>query len=104
MKDKEIIRITTEFRDGMLDGRPSNWTCGMVCFALRGYLEFLGLETSLYESDLGEMNHIWMMLPDGRVLDPTADQFNHWFPHRQYPKVHLGKPLDIHENAKVYNG
>lgn len=87
----------------MLGDKPSNWKCGMVCFALQGYLSILGLKTRLYESDLGEMNHIWMMLPDGRVLDPTADQFNWFFPHMNYPQVHLGELLDIHENAKVYH-
>jgi len=102
--DSRLKKDVLELREGMLGDNPSNWTCGMVCFALQGFLYFaLGLETCLYEGDLGEMNHIWMMLPDGRVLDPTADQFNFWFPHKKYPKVHLGKMLDIHENAKPCN-
>ena len=70
----------------MIGDKPSNWTCGKVSFALQGYLA----------------NHVWLKLPDGRILDATADQFNFWFPHKKYPKVHLGKPLEIDENAKPY--
>ena len=38
------------------------------------------------------MNHIWIRLADGRVLDPTADQFG------DYPPVYLGDPLpELHK-------
>jgi hypothetical protein len=104
MKDATLKHIATEFRAGMLGNRPSNWTCGMVCFALQGLLAGIhSFNTQLFESDLGEMNHIWLKLPDGRALDPTIDQFNHFFPHKDYPKVYLGPLLDIHEGAKPFN-
>jgi hypothetical protein len=100
--DRKIKRISLGFRYGLLDGGPSKSACAVVSFALQGFLSALGLKTDLFESDLGHCNHIWLKLPDGRVLDATADQFNELFPNKRYPKVHLGEPLDIHENAKPY--
>lgn len=100
MTDKQILKIATEFRKGMLGKRDSLGTCGMVCFALQGLLGAYGLQTRLYESEWGEGNHIWLMLDDGRVLDPTIDQFNYITP--KYPVVHLGEPLDAHQDAKLY--
>lgn len=55
-----------------------------------------GVETECVETDLGAMNHIWLRLPDGRALDPTADQFNRLFPAMNLPAVYLGPPLSIH--------
>jgi len=56
---------------------------------------------------LPEMNHYWLELPDGQVLDPTADQFNDedGFEHlRPLPPVYIGKPLDIHRAALSEGG
>jgi len=96
LSDAKLIRIATEFREGFLDGRSSNWMCAMVCWPLAGLLRVYGIESEAVETDLGEMNHIWLRLSDGRALDPTADQFNRLFPDRNLPPVYLGKPLDIH--------
>jgi hypothetical protein len=96
MTDAELIEFATEFRDELLDGRPSAWMCAMVCWPLSGLLSRYGVPNRAIESDLGHMNHIWLLLDDGRALDPTADQFNVMFPNMNMPPVYLGPPADIH--------
>jgi hypothetical protein len=52
----------------------------------------MGVETELVEADFGWTNHCWLALPDGRILDPTADQFvGHG---ATLPPVYLG-PLPV---------
>jgi hypothetical protein len=68
----------------------------MVCYPLAGYLAFLGVDVEVCESRVGDWNHIWLLLPDGRVLDPTADQFD-----ATLPVVYLGSPLALHQGASL---
>lgn len=96
MTDDEIIEFASDFREGILDGRPSAWMCAMVCWPLSTLLEMNGVPNRAVESDLGHMNHFWLLLDDGRALDPTADQFNAMFPGMKMPAVYLGPPADIH--------
>lgn len=96
MDDAELMTIATEFRAGILDGDPPDMRCFMVSAALAGYLKFVGVECETVETDLGEMNHVWIKLQDGRALDATASQFNRLFPHMELPEVYLGPPLAIH--------
>jgi hypothetical protein len=63
--------------------------CAVVSYSLQGYLSFLGVTTELGEVDLKFSNHVFLKLPDGRILDATADQFGG-------PKVYLGMPLWFH--------
>jgi hypothetical protein len=97
MSDEELIEIATGMREGILGSGSSAMMCAAVSWPLQGYLRvFHGLETEAVESDLGEMNHVWLRLPDGRALDATADQFNALFPAMGLPPVYLGQPLKIH--------
>lgn len=61
--------------------------CFAVCGPLQPLLSLAGVETELVEAwfkrEYGEQNHYWLKLPDGRILDPTADQFG-------LPAVYLG--------------
>jgi hypothetical protein len=89
MTDEEIIEIAASFRDGLLDGKGSTLMCAAVSWPLASLLRSIykvGCDT--VESDLGEINHIWIRLDDGRALDATADQFG------DYPPVYLGPPLE----------
>lgn len=95
MTDVEMVEFATEFREGILDGRPSNWLCAAVSWPLAGMLRLHGIECEAVESDLGGLNHVWIRLNDGRALDPTADQFNELFGFDN-PPVYLGQPKDIH--------
>lgn len=107
MTDAELLEVSTEFRDGILGprGHPLRM-CFAVCAPLRGYLKAMhGFKTELVEGWIKkgkrDCNHYWLKLPDGRVLDPTASQFNDVFK-RQMPTVYLGKPTRLHKEEKVH--
>lgn len=96
MTDQELIAAATELRQGVLAGRPSERMCAMVCWPLAGLLHAChGLDAECVETDLEDTNHIWIQLPDGRALDPTADQFNALLG-LHLPPVYLGPRLAIH--------
>lgn len=76
----------------------------MKCFALSapmsGLLEVYGVQNKLIEGRFGDCNHFWIELSDGRVLDPTADQFNHHnHSDAPLPPVYLGPPASIHRKT-----
>ena len=95
MTDKQLLKFAAEFRSGILDGAPSHMMCAAVSWPLAGLLNFHGIKCECVESDLGEMNHVWIKLEDGRALDATADQFNYLFDYKHHP-VYLGPPLNFH--------
>lgn len=99
MTDEEIISTATDFRDGILDGGKSWMMCFAVSAPLAGYLRWAGVGAELIEGDLGEFNHFWIRLGDGRVLDATADQFND-YGFDKMPPVYLGPPTAMHPSAK----
>ena len=96
MTDAELIEFATEFREGILDGGPSWMMCAAVAWPLAGLLRFYGMEVETEQGETEECNHVWIRLPDGRVLDPTADQFNLFERYGELPAVYLGPPLAIH--------
>lgn len=98
MSDAALVRFATEFRAGILNGESAQWMCFAVCAPLQSLLRLYGVESELVEGDLGACNHYWLRLSDGRVLDPTADQFNHWNGVAALPPVYLGPPTDCHRN------
>ena len=75
MTDKEIRQAARSFRKGMLGKRQSRLMCFAICAPLQAMLSICGCDTELVEADFGDMNHVWLRLSDGRILDPTADQF-----------------------------
>ena len=94
MNDRELKRVAREYRQGMLEGAPSDMMCFALCFPLQGYLGFLGVHTKLVEADFGRCNHYWLKLEDGRILDPTADQFSG--KSLKLPKVYLGPIPEVY--------
>src|SRR5271165_5321579 len=93
MTDKQLVRFCRSFRKGILAGRSSAMMCAAVCWPLATLLEMHGIKCETVESDLGDMNHVWIKLADGRALDPTSDQFNAlWL--KDYPDIYLGAPLE----------
>jgi hypothetical protein len=95
MTDAELVEFVADFREGILDGRPSDMMCFMVCAPLVTLLNMYGVKCEMVSGEDDERNHYWLKLADGRVLDPTADQFN-GSQHRRLPPVYLGKPTAIH--------
>ncbi len=76
MNDKGLLIISEEFRKGMIGNRSSEGFCYALSAPLTSYLEFLGFKCELIKGKIGGAEHYWIALPDGRILDPTADQFN----------------------------
>lgn len=100
MTDAQLVEFAREFRIGILDGGKPDFMCAAICFPLVTLLNMSGVSAQLRETKSvitrrGETNHIWIELADGRVLDPTADQFNGpgW---RRMPDVYLGKRTKLH--------
>jgi hypothetical protein len=76
MTDEEIIKAVKGFVKGLLKERPTTDMCYMVCSPLASYLSACGTECTLTEGELnGLYHHFWITLADGRIIDPTADQF-----------------------------
>lgn len=79
VNDRVLRRIARQFVAGIMEGSNSKDMCFVVCNPLTAYLNFLGIECELTEgeifNDQGKWHHYWVTLPDGRVIDPTADQF-----------------------------
>ncbi len=88
MTDKQLIRYATQFRKGILAGRDSTGFCLMVSAPLATLLEMHGVVCKMVEG--ANCHHCFIELADGRILDPTADQFG-------LVPVYLGPRKDIHE-------
>lgn len=97
MDDTQLLKFVGSFRAGILNGRSSDRMCFMVCAPLETLLNLHGVNCKMVVSDLGECEHVFLKLEDGRVLDPTGDQFNYLFPDLNMPKVYLGPVAQIHK-------
>lgn len=70
-----LVECVTEFRAGLLGKRSDARMCFAVSSALAGYLHFLGQEAEVVHGSVGEHDHYWIELGDGRIIDATASQF-----------------------------
>ena len=86
MKDNELLKMARGFRKGVLNKSRSNNWCYAISAPLVSYLEFCGYPCELVKGCIGNKEHYWLGLPDGRILDPTADQFN-----ESMPGVYIGE-------------
>lgn len=99
MTDDELRQIAWDFRVGLIGeaGSPEGM-CFAVSSPLAGLLNFYGVPVELVESDhsdhpaTGYLEHWWIKLPDGRVLDPTFDQFCSEEP----VPIYIGQPTEFH--------
>jgi len=94
LRDKELKSLCLDFRRGLIRKNAGDMMCGVVSFALQGYLSFLGVPAEIEEVLLPQTNHVFLRLEDGRVLDATADQFGG-------PKVYLGEPMWFHKTQEA---
>lgn len=103
MTDKQLLKISTGFRKGLLNGQPPAEKCLMVSEALHGYLHFCRVLSNLEESEITFDDganiylHWYLRMKDGRILDATASQFNH-LSEVKMPEVYLG---ELPEHYKV---
>lgn len=78
MKDKELLKYVKEFTKGITESN-SVGKCYMVVAPLSTLLDMSGVENEIekgiviYKGE--EYEHFWIKLKDGRILDPTSDQF-----------------------------
>lgn len=95
MTDKQILKMVSDFKNGLLSKRNSDNMCYAVCAPLQAFLELSGIECYLVEGsvDLKDCSygHYWIELEDGRIIDPTADQFNKHGTTPKFPSVYIGE-------------
>lgn len=75
MTDRQLVKAARDFRRGVIGRRSSRLMCFAVCAPLETLLALGGVEVRLEELQFVEVNHVVLRLGDGRILDPTADQF-----------------------------
>lgn len=107
MNDKQLIRFAKSFRTGIIGRKAGDYACFMVCAPLAPLLRHSGVKAEMRDGwialDVGSINHYWIELADGRVLDPTAEQFNKRLG-LDLPRVYLGPPTQIHPNGQETKG
>lgn len=96
MTRREIKSLALSFRKGILGDRQPDMMCMAVCYPLQGYLAMLGVKTEIVEADFGRVDHVWLELESGEILDPTADQFSSDF--MKFPKVYLGPVPEVYRS------
>jgi hypothetical protein len=74
-KKPNLRKIVTEFRKGILDGSEPHRKCFMVCTPLVSYLNLCQIHCKLVRGSVGDHEHVWLELPEGEIIDPTASQF-----------------------------
>jgi hypothetical protein len=96
MTDKQLLKIVTSFRKGLLGKRGPDLMCLAVSAPLQGLLSGCGIETELICGSIDGIlcNHYWLELPNGRIIDATGSQFNYSNPDRIMPEVYIGEKPD----------
>jgi hypothetical protein len=93
----DLMALVGDFRQGIVDGiggGSSASMCDAVCFPLQGFLAFAeNIETrcryGFFETSSGALQHYWLEMENGEIIDPTADQLEaHGFP--KLPGVYIG--------------
>lgn len=93
MQKSEIKAYAKQFREAFLRGTPSYRMCAALSGPLCSALNLLGVDAHLRAADMGGIEHIYLQLPDGTVLDPTADQIEG--ADARLPPVYLGPAVGL---------
>ena len=95
MNEKELLKIVTGFRKGILGRKKPNMMCAAVTWPLHTFLDFSGVKTKMIRYAVQEHNfkavweHWCLIRPDGTIIDATASQFKK--PDgTQMPAVYIG--------------
>lgn len=93
MTDADLMLFAQEFRDEILtkaQATSSESFCYAISLPMEAHLMSHGFECELTEGSVAGGCHFFLTLPDGRILDPTADQFRK--PKgSEMPPVYLGE-------------
>lgn len=96
----DLLGYSKRFRKAVLGREASDRMCYVVSGPLCAAITALGFGAHLVKSKVAYMEHIFIRLDDGRVLDATADQFSHFV---DVGPVYLGEPVKpIHGRQKVW--
>ena len=96
----DLLDYSRRFRDAVLGRAPSERMCYVVSGPLCAAITALGFGARLVKNKVAYMEHIFIRLDDGRVLDATADQFAHF---ADVGPIYLGEPVKrIHGGWKVW--
>jgi hypothetical protein len=93
---RRLKLLATQWRRGLLgkDG-SSRGMCFAVSASFGGWLSAAyGIDTEVVTVHFAEINHCWLRLPDGRIIDATADQFG-------LEPVYVGPLPLIYESRKA---
>ena len=104
MTDKQLIKVVNQFTRGMINGKPTTQKCYLVCAPLYSYLRFIGVDVELIEGEVETdkliHGHYWLQLSDGRIIDPTANQFEGL----QLPANYIGQlPSSYKKKSNLYS-
>lgn len=109
---KHLEKVCLDFRRGILGRRSSHRMCNAICRPLQAWLSFSeNLQTrtvqGLFVKHDGDPNifrwamwHWWLKLPDGRIIDPTADQLKR-YEYPAMPKVFIGERPDWYPEEAI---
>ena len=98
MTDDELRDFAWDFRQGIMPNGSPEGMCYAISAPLVALLNCCGVKAELVETDLSKnqnsvfYEHFWIRLEDGRVLDPTFDQFCSEEP----VPIYIGEPTEFH--------
>lgn len=94
-----LYRTVESFRRGIVQNDEPFRKCYMVCAPLQSFLALLGWHTELVQGLCDGWEHYWLEFPDGRIVDPTASQFNK--PNgAKMPKIYIGRRPDWYKHEE----
>lgn len=95
---RHLRAVAADFSAGIIEGiggGSSTGMCDAVCLPLEGYLCAIErIEVRTVHGDFvlpsgSTLEHWWLELPNGEILDPTADQLaSHGLP--KLPRIYIG--------------
>lgn len=103
MTDKELLKFVKEFRKGVLGKREPDRMCFAICSPLSSLFSMVGVNNELVRGIIWDrigMEHYWLKLPDGRIIDPTASQFADPKGNKM-PVVYLGEKPEWYKTPKI---
>jgi hypothetical protein len=94
MSDEELIKSAEWVRSVFVGDDTSEGWCVVVSTAIQLSLREVGIEAVITRGNIahvGETEHYWLTLPDGRIMDGTSDQFPEIEGGGMMPAIYLGR-------------